>query len=121
MYTNYYYRIDVTDGAETTVGTVNSVRTKCSGKGLTCTDAKSCPRCNESGNCLHGSFKDLTTTIKPKTNWECAGCGITLATTADPTVQKQCNYCGFKGYWSSFMSKKHKSGCASAGCLMFLW
>lgn len=99
MYTNYYYRIDVTDGAETTVGTVNSVRTKCSGVVSSCSGGTKCTTCE---NGWHqrttrdgtGLWRSCTWTGNFKLTLKCYYCGEICVATYDKDVYRTgtCEY-----------------------------
>ena len=78
-YTDYYYRIDVTDGKATTQGSVNSVRTYCPGGSTT---TVSCGTCGGDGKVSNSvtctcSGKAASTTAKQS----CPDCGASVTVT----------------------------------------
>ena len=119
-YTDYYYRIDVTDGKSTTEGDVKSVRTYCPGGSITTESCDNCggdgkvsggsESCNcsgrtssYSGKCSCGQSVSGTTYKCTKwgntlgTEWSCSSCGRSKSYSPSTHVRATSTTCGTCG------------------------
>jgi len=88
-YTDYYYRIELTDGTEIDNGTVQNFRTYCPGTGLECSSGVKCTACNGTGKCLSTSF--LYTNLN-SSKFKCRSCKAVPYTSVFAEVT--CRTCG---------------------------
>jgi len=79
-YTDYYYRIEISDGTETNKGNVQTFRTYCPGTGLECAGGELCSACQGTGKCLSDFF---AVDIVGSQKWRCRYCGQLSAVYAD--------------------------------------